>query len=122
MIYSKKLYSHILLCGAQRLFVILLLYMTAMAGNAQTRRDAPPKKGPSKAQMYPSLPSGYTQVGSTQLYYNYKNYSDANNIDVIGYYNGYYYSSTYNDGGYKLSVKVDNYSAVRVDCLNGTNQ
>lgn len=39
---------------------------------------------------------------------------------MIGYYNGYYYSSTYADYGYKLSVKVGNNSAVRVDCLSGT--
>lgn len=39
---------------------------------------------------------------------------------MMGYYNGYYYSSTYSDYGYKLSVQVGSNSAVRVDCLNGT--
>jgi len=39
---------------------------------------------------------------------------------MIGYYNGYYYSSTYSDYGYNLSVQVGSNSAVRVDCLNGT--
>ena len=79
-------------------------------------QDVTKKSSSSRASKYSSLPSGYTKVGTTQLYY--RQYSDA--IDMIGYYNGYYYSSTYADYGYKLSVKVGNNSAVRVDCLSGT--
>lgn len=75
------------------------------------------QKAPSmRAGRYSSLPSGYTQVGTTQLYS--KQYSDA--IDMIGYYGGYYYSSTFSDYGYKLSVQVGKNSAVRVNCLDGT--
>lgn len=79
-------------------------------------QDVPKKSSSSRASQYPSLPGGYTQVGTTQLYY--RQYSEA--IDMIGYFNGYYYSSTFADYGYKLSVKVGNNSAVRVDCLSGT--
>jgi hypothetical protein len=74
------------------------------------------KTSDRRASRYSSLPSGYNQVGSTRLYY--KQYSDA--IDMIGYFNGYYYSSTYSDYGYKLSVQVGSNSATRVDCLNET--
>ena len=103
----------------KRVFILLLL-LPAMAATAQMSNGVPPKRGANKANKYSSLPSGYTQVGSTQLYYYYRNYSNAYNIDVIGYYNGYYYSSTFSDSGYRLSVKVGKNNAVRVNCLNGT--
>ena len=95
------------------LLIPILMCCITQGINAQ---DVPEKSSSSRASQYPSLPGGYTQVGTTQLYY--RQYSDA--IDMIGYYNGYYYSSTYADYGYKLSIKVGNNSAVRVDCLNGT--
>ena len=95
------------------LLIPILMCCITQGINAQ---DVPKKSSSSRASQYPSLPGGYTQVGTTQLYY--RQYSDA--IDMIGYYNGYYYSSTFNDYGYKLSVKVGNNDAVRVDCLNGT--
>ena len=95
------------------LLIPILMCCITQGINAQ---DVPKKSSSSRASQYPSLPGGYTQVGTTQLYY--RQYSDA--IDMIGYYNGYYYSSTYSDYGYKLSIKVGNNSAVRVDCLNGT--
>lgn len=113
MSYKNKDASHNLPCEFLRLSVMLLLLMPTIVINAQ---PAPPKKSPNKASRYSYLPTGYNQVGSTQLYS--KQYSEA--IDMIGFYNGYYYSSTYNDYGYKLSVQVGNNSAVRVDCLNGT--
>lgn len=113
MSYKNKDALHNLPCGFLRLSVMLLLLMPTIVINAQ---PAPPKKGPNKASRYSYLPTGYNQVGSTQLYS--KQYSEA--IDMIGFYNGYYYSSTYNDYGYKLSVQVGNNSAIRVDCLNGT--
>lgn len=95
----------------------LLLITTFLCGIMQSvNAQTVPKKAPmSRASRYSNLPNGYSQVGNTQLYY--RQYSDA--IDMIGYYNGYYYSSTYGDYGYKLSVQVGNNSAVRVDCLNG---
>ena len=95
------------------LLIPILMCCITQGINAQ---DVPKKSSSSRASQYPSLPGGYTQVGTTQLYY--RQYSDA--IDMIGYYNGYYYSSTYADYGYKLSIKVGNNSAVRVDCFNGT--
>ena len=113
MSYKNKDASHNLLCEVLRFSVMLLLLMPTTVINAQ---PTPPKKSPNKASRYSYLPSGYSQVGSTQLY----SMQYANAIDMIGFYNGYYYSSTYNDYGYKLSVQVENNDAVRVDCLNGT--
>ena len=95
-------------------FLCFSVMLCCMVHNANAQKS--PKRAMLRATRYSSLPSGYTQVGNTQLYY--KQYSTA--IDMIGYYNGYYYSSTYSDNGYKLSVQVGNNSATRVDCLNGT--
>lgn len=80
------------------------------------QQDAPKKTQAQKASKYSYLPSGYNQVGTTQLYYRQRTYG----IDIIGYYNGYYYSSTYADDGYKLSMKVNDNAAVSVNCINGT--
>ncbi|MDO5488724.1 MAG: hypothetical protein Q4F52_01250 [Bacteroidaceae bacterium] len=93
-------------------WIVLLLLGVAQNMCAQNE----PKKAPARASRYTYLPSGYNQVGSTQLYYK----QNSNAIDMIGYYNGYYYSSTFSDYGYKLSVQVGTNSATRVDCLNGT--
>lgn len=103
-------------CKLQRMIIpwmVLLLFGLVQNVYAQ---DGPKKTPTRKANRYSSLPSGYSQVGTTQLYYK----QNSNAIDMIGYYNGYYYSSTYSDYGYKLSVQVGSNSATRVDCLNGT--
>lgn len=102
--------------GIERI-LFLLISIFSCSINASVYAQKVLKKAPMpRASRYSNLPSGYSQVGNTQLYY--KQYSDA--VDMIGYYNGYYYSSTYGDYGYKLSVQVGDNSAVRVDCLNGT--
>ncbi len=102
-----------------RLPKIIILWMSALlcCVSLSVQAQNGLKKGPSRASRYSYLPSNYTQVGATQLYS--RQYSEA--IDMIGYYNGYYYSSTYSDYGYKLSVKVGENDAIRVDCLNGTS-
>lgn len=100
--------------GFRWLFIVGLSFlMCCMTYEVYAQKS--PQKGVLRAR-YPSLPSGYNQVGSTQLYYN----QNSNAIDMIGYYNGYYYSSTYNNRGYKLAIQVGSNSAVFVDCLSGT--
>lgn len=96
-------------------FVPLALLLCLIPSNAYAQQKAK-KAPPLRASRYSSLPSGYSQVGATQLYYK----QTSSSIDVIGYYNGYYYSSTYSDAGYKVAMQVNNYSAINVDCLNGT--
>ena len=111
MNYKKELIR----CRFQRMMIPwMALLLLGVVQNVCAQNGS--KKGPARASRYTYLPSGYTQVGTTQLYY--KQNSDA--IDMIGYYNGYYYSSTYSDYGYKLSVQVGTNSATRVNCLNGT--
>lgn len=96
------------------LFLWLTMLLCFMAQS--TFVQAGQKKAPSRASIYSYLPDGYQQVGTTQLYYRQSN--DA--IDMMGFYDGNYYSSTYSDYGYKLSVQVGDGDAVRVDCINGT--
>lgn len=106
------------------LFLTILLCAFTTNGIAQ---ETPLKKGPAKqsAQIYNSLPSGYSRVGNTRLYYKYTTNGAAgatnlNSIDILGYYGGKYYSSTYNDAGYRIAMKVGNNSAVNVNSKTGT--
>lgn len=101
----------------RKLFPVVLVLIAAICYPIGINAQGSLKKGPARASKYSSLPSDYYQVGTTQLYYK----QNSNAIDMIGYYNGYYYSSTYADYGYKLSVQVGSNSATRVDCLNGTS-
>ena len=103
-------------CRFQRMIIPWMALLLLGIVQDVCAQNGAKKTSARRASKYSYLPSGYSQVGTTQLYY--KQYSEA--IDMIGYYNGYYYSSTYSDYGYKLSVQVGSNSATRVDCLNGT--
>lgn len=113
MTYKKKQHFR---CNLQRMIIPWMALLLLGVVQNVCAQNGPKKNSVRRASRYSYLPSGYVQVDSTQLYY--KQYSDA--IDMIGHYNGYYYSSTYSDYGYKLSVQVGTNSAIRVDCLNGT--
>lgn len=96
------------------LFVPLFFLLCFMPDFTYAQQDM--KKIPIQKSKYTNLPSGYVQVGTTQLYYRQR----TSDIDFIGFYEGFYYSSTFSDGGYKVAMKVDSNAAVSVDCLNGT--
>ena len=103
-------------CISHRMFILWMgLSLLGIVQNVCAQNE-PKKTSAHKASRYSSLPSGYNQIGTTKLYCKQSSHA----IDIIGYYDGYYYSSTYSDYGYKLSVKVGDNSPVRVDCLNGT--
>lgn len=103
-------------CRFQRMIIPWMALLLLGIVQDVCAQNGAKKTSARRASKYSYLPSGYSQVGTTQLYY--KQYSDA--IDMMGYYNGYYYSSTYSDYGYRLAVQVGSNSAVNVDCLNGT--
>lgn len=75
-----------------------------------------PKPKVIAKSVYYSLPSGYQQVGNTQLYYAINGYR----IDFIGQFQDQYYGSTYSDRGYGVALKVNDGYASEVDCLNGS--
>ena len=103
-------------CRFQRMIIPWMALLLLGIVQDVCAQNGAKKTSARRASKYSYLPSGYSQVGTTQLYY--KQNSDA--IDMMGYYNGYYYSSTYSDYGYRLAVQVGSNSAVNVDCLNGT--
>lgn len=63
-----------------------------------------------------TLPSGYMQVGNTQLYYK----QSSSSIDFQGRFDNSYYGSTYSNKGYRVAMQVNNGTPTVVDCLNGT--
>lgn len=70
------------------------------------------------------VPNGYLRVGKTDLCYrkNSRNFAgDSYAIDIKGKYGDIYYRSTYNDCGYDVAMQVGDGSAVKMDCLNGSN-
>lgn len=95
-------------------FFHLLVLMLCFGQVVDVLAQPPQKKTKPRQATYSSLPGGYYQVGSTQLYYR-----TFDNIDVLGYYNSRYYSSTYSNGGYKVSIQVGD-NATRVNCQNGS--
>lgn len=74
-----------------------------IASPALALTNTPEKVTPRAATVTASLPSGYTQVGETNLYYTR---SAQNGIDLICKFGSYYYSTSVNNEGYKLAVKI----------------
>lgn len=63
-----------------------------------------------------SRPSGYSRVGKTQLFTRI-----YENIDVYGLFEGSYYRSTFADGGYRVSLKVNDGYANKMNCSSLQN-
>lgn len=86
--------------------LVLGLFLFGLNGYAQTKPKLPQKPLPhskmTRAASSDYVPSGYEQVGTTDLCYQQK----GSSIDVKGYFNGSWYSSTYSDGGYKAAISV----------------
>ena len=77
------------------------------------------KKRPFRS-ILSSLPSGYSQVGTTQLYTSIvSDYYNSYTIDVMGKYQEKYYGSTYSNMGYRVAMKVNDNEAEYLDCKNG---
>lgn len=74
------------------------------------------KKKGSARSITSSLPSDYTHVDGTLLYYS----QGSNSTDFIGQFDSRYYSSTYSDSGYKLAIQVGDGNATIVNQANGT--
>lgn len=109
-------------------FLLLLSLMFAMGTSmsyAQKGTIPPKKPAGRKATIYPYLPSGYQQLGDTRLYYLYTLNNPAagsqyGSIDILGQYDDNYYSSTYEDSGYRVALQVGDNSARDVNCIDGT--
>lgn len=104
----KRLFTKASVC-------LMLLAFSHEVSFADSPKVTPPKRAIARSVHY-SVPSGYAQVGNTNIYYR----QNSNSIDVMGKFGDRYYSSTYSDGGYRLAIKVGNGYATSVDCYNGT--
>ena len=58
-----------------------------------------------------NCPEGYSRVGNTKLFS--RNFE---NIDIYGLFENTYYRSTFSDGGYKVSLQVNDGYACQMDC------
>lgn len=95
--------------------VALLLCILGIAISVPIRAQKKARSAPLRSVSY-NVPSGYTQVGNTMLYY----YQSSASIDVQGCYNKQYYGSTYSNNGYRVAMQVNNGTPSQVDCLNGS--
>lgn len=98
-----------------RLCRILLLAVMALSvcQGVPAREKA---KTPIMRSKSTSISTDYQQVGNTMLYCR-----QGSDIDFQGYYEGYYYGSTYSNRGYRVAVQVNGGTASSVDCLGGSN-
>lgn len=94
--------------------LVFLFVALSVVGIAAAQEKKP--KSQAARSVSSSVPSGYSQVGNTLLYYNQSSYS----IDIMGKFGSSYYGSTYSNNGYRVAMKVDSLSAIDVDCLYGT--
>ncbi|MCM1518816.1 MAG: hypothetical protein NC117_09265 [Pseudoflavonifractor sp.] len=82
---------------------------------------APPDSGTGRLKpkvstraVTSSAPSGYEQVGNTELFFN------SANFDFYGRIGNSYYGSTYGNNGYWLSIKVNSNSAQMINSNQST--
>lgn len=108
------------------IFTILLL---AVSSHPLVSADIPRRNVLAKAiakSIHNDVPSGYTRLGTTDLFFCRKQGGiDAGSvsigsIDLIGKFGNQYYSSTYNDNGYVVAMQVSDGTAQFMDCLNGS--
>ena len=104
------------------IFTILLL---AVSSHPLASANIPRKNVLAKA-IHNDVPSGYTRLGTTDLFFCRKQGGiDAGSvsigsIDLIGKFGNQYYSSTYHDNGYVVAMQVSDGTAQFMDCLNGS--
>ena len=105
-----------------KVFLLLLFMSLSVIALAQARRLSPVQP---RVITYGTPPSGYERLGDTNLYYMRKQGGiDAGgvslgSIDIVGRFGDNYYSSTYGNNGYVVSMQVGNKTASFMDCLEG---
>lgn len=83
-------------------------------------------KSKALSMSYNVPPEGYNRLGTTDLFYSRKmggvDYGGISlgTIDLIGLFENAFYSSTYGNNGYVVSMEVNNTEPQLVDCLNGS--
>lgn len=99
-----------------RLLLVMSMSLISFLGNAQVSKPSL-KKGISQLRSITSnVPSGYSQLGNSTLYYK----QTSSSIDLVGQFGNQFYSSTFSNGGYRSAVKIDSNQAVSIDSESGT--
>ena len=109
--------------------LMLLLIAGAFATNAQ-------EKEPMRSAIFDNLPSEFTQLGNTSIYYSMIERQAAGpgtivGVSILGEINDRYYSSTYESNGllgfikragagFLAAFQVDGNNAVQVNARTGT--
>lgn len=100
-----------------------MIMLVQLVSFAQLQRRAPQKV--MQKAVHNNVPDGYTQLGTTDLYYSikeghiYVGSVTIGSIDLMGRYGDMFYSSTYGDYGYVVAMQVGD-NAVFADCQKGT--
>lgn len=97
------------------LFLLIGIMLSSVVVNADAQKTEKPRS--LTRSVSSSIPSGYSQLGSTDIIYKVS----SNSIDIQGKYNDKYYGSTYSNNGYKVAMQVGNNSAVNLNPLNGSS-
>ena len=96
------------------LFLLIGMMLSSIVVSADAQK---PKKTRSLTRsVSSSIPSGYSQLGSTDILYKIS----SNSIDIQGKYNDKYYGSTFSNNGYKVAMQVGSNSAVNLNPLDGS--
>ena len=110
----------------KKLTKAMLAFLPAMMCCVALQANADQVKTPDNSfrSVYYEVPSGYTQIGTTNIYAAYAwgdFYSPSDyTFDLYGEFNGAYYGSTYSNDGYKAAFKVGENDAVTLNCYEGT--
>lgn len=111
--------------------LMLLLIAGAFAMNAQDEKE------PMRSAIFNTLPSEFTQLGNTSIYYSITQRTAAGpgnivGVSILGEINDQYYSSTYEangwffgypqraGAGFLAAFQVEGYDAVQVNAATGT--
>ena len=97
------------------LFLLIGMMLSSIVVSADAQKTEKPRS--LTRSVSSSIPSGYSQLGSTDIIYKVS----SNSIDIQGKYNDKYYGSTYSNNGYKVAMQVGNNSAVNLNPLNGSS-
>ena len=99
-----------------RLLFVMSMSLISFLGNAQVSKSSLKKGMPQLRSITSNVPSGYSQLGNSTLYYK----QTSNSIDLVGQFGNQFYSSTYGNNGYESAVKIDSNQAEPIDSESGT--
>ena len=96
------------------LFLLIGMMLSSIVVSADAQKPEKPRS--LTRSVSSSIPSGYSQLGGTDILYKIS----SSSIDIQGKFNDDYYGSTYGNYGYNVAMKVGDGYASNMNCQNGT--